>query len=191
MKKYTKEELADVLALHRKWLFGEDGGSKANLSGADLSGADLSEAYLSGADLSGANLSEADLSGADLSEAYLSGADLSGADLSGADLPAPGCVLVASWYECSDALTTELMRWDAANHPDPTAFDRWVAGGPCPYNNVKVQRAANFAEKKHLWKHGRMLLPYWLMIMVLKEKCRGFEEVEIPEEFRSTEEGGK
>lgn len=97
----TQEELAKILELHKKWLNGEEGGERANLSGADLrwanlSGAnlrwaDLSGAYLSSADLSRANLSSADLSGADLSGAdlrwaYLSSADLSGANLSSADL---------------------------------------------------------------------------------------------------------
>ena len=86
----TKDNLPHILAEHRKWLRGE-GGSRADLSGAELSRADLSGANLSGAELSraylsGANLSGADLSGADLSGAYLSGADLSGANLSGAHL---------------------------------------------------------------------------------------------------------
>ena len=79
-------DLKLVLELHGKWLRGEAGGSRANLSRANLSGADLSRANLSRADLSWANLSGADLSGADLSWADLSGANLSRADLSGADL---------------------------------------------------------------------------------------------------------
>ena len=70
----TKDELQSIIDLHRKWLYGKEGGKRADLSCADLSCADLSGAYLSGADLSGADLSCADLSGA-----YLSGADLSGA----------------------------------------------------------------------------------------------------------------
>jgi hypothetical protein len=106
MKTYTKEELAQILDSHKKWLNGDFSGSLANLSGANLSranlslanlsganlslanlsGANLSLANLSGADLSGANLSRANLSGANLSLANLSGADLSGANLSGADL---------------------------------------------------------------------------------------------------------
>jgi hypothetical protein len=74
-------ELQEILRLHRMWLRGEDGGARA-----DISGADLREADFSWASLSRANLSEADLSGANLSEANLSEADLSGADLSGADI---------------------------------------------------------------------------------------------------------
>ena len=43
------KEITEILKLHKMWLNNEDGGEKA-----DLSGADLSEANLSGADLSGA-----------------------------------------------------------------------------------------------------------------------------------------
>jgi Pentapeptide repeats (8 copies) len=76
----VKNNIADTLANHKRWLTG-NGGEKANLSRADLS-----EANLSGANLSGANLSWANLSRADLSEANLSGANLSWANLSRADL---------------------------------------------------------------------------------------------------------
>lgn len=44
MKTYTKSELADILDKHAKWLRGEDGGERADLSEAYLSGADLSRA---------------------------------------------------------------------------------------------------------------------------------------------------
>ena len=84
-------KLKDILDKHLKWLRGEDGGERADLSWADLSranlyGANLSWANLSRANLFGANLSWADLSRANLSGANLSGADLSWADLSGANL---------------------------------------------------------------------------------------------------------
>ena len=72
-KKYSAEELKEIIELHRKYLLGKGGGKQANLSRANLS-----RAYLSGADLSGAYLSGADLSGADLSGADLSGANLHG-----------------------------------------------------------------------------------------------------------------
>ena len=81
-----KQELKNILDKHLKWLRGENGGKRANLSRADLSRANLSRADLSGADLSRANLFGANLSRANLSRADLSGADLFGADLSGADL---------------------------------------------------------------------------------------------------------
>ena len=76
MKRYTPEELAEVLRLHKLWLDDEEGGYMADLSGANLSRANLS----------GANLSRANLSGADLYMANLSGANLYMADLSGANL---------------------------------------------------------------------------------------------------------
>ncbi len=84
------EKLKEICLKHIKWINDEDGGERANLSGADLfganlSGADLSRANLSGVDLSRANLSRANLSGADLSRANLFGADLFGADLFGAN----------------------------------------------------------------------------------------------------------
>lgn len=74
-----QQKLNEILEKHKKWLCGEEGGEKANLSGADLSGADLigadlSTAYLIGADLSGATLYSANLSGANLSGAILNDA---------------------------------------------------------------------------------------------------------------------
>jgi hypothetical protein len=86
MKKYTVDELEGIISKHLKWLTGEEGGERANLSNADLSGADLRYADLSCAGLRLADLRYADLSGADLSNANLSNADLRYADLSGADL---------------------------------------------------------------------------------------------------------
>ena len=91
MKKYTTEELQAILAKHKAWLNDEDGGERADLSGANLSSADLSSANLSyanlrGANLSDANLRDADLSDADLRDANLSDANLSDANLSGANL---------------------------------------------------------------------------------------------------------
>ena len=80
-----KQELKAILGKHLKWLRGEDGGERANLSGAYLSGAYLFEANLSEADLSEANLSGAYLFEADLSEANLSRANLSRANLSRAN----------------------------------------------------------------------------------------------------------
>jgi len=104
MKSYTTEELKEVLAKHRKWVFSEDGGSRAYLSGANLSGANLSGANLSGANLSGANLRCADLSGA-----YLSGANLSGAYLSGA-VHAWAQVAFKGHGECGRMLTAVIYK---------------------------------------------------------------------------------
>ena len=85
----NKEQLQEILKLHKMWLEDQEGRIRANLSGAnlrgaylrgvDLRGVDLRGAYLRGVDLRGANLSNADLSGVDLRGANLSNADLSGA----------------------------------------------------------------------------------------------------------------
>ena len=83
--KSKAEELAEVLARHKKWLRGEKDGKRADFRGADLSRADLSRADLRWANLIGADLRGANLIGADLSRADLRGADLRGADLSEAD----------------------------------------------------------------------------------------------------------
>jgi hypothetical protein len=80
------EEVSTILAAHKKWLGDEEGGSHADLRGANLSGANLRNADLSGANLSGADLSGADLRGANLRNADLRGANLSGANLRGANL---------------------------------------------------------------------------------------------------------
>ncbi len=86
----TPTEPAEVIEAHRLWMAGE-GGSRADLSGADLRGADLSDANLRGADLSyanlrGADLYDANLRGANLRYAILSYADMSYANLSDANL---------------------------------------------------------------------------------------------------------
>ena len=83
-------DLKKILDEHLLWLNGE-GGSCANLFGANLRGANLSDADLRcanlfGADLRGANLSDADLRGANLSDADLRCANLSDADLRCANL---------------------------------------------------------------------------------------------------------
>ncbi len=152
--------------------------SGANLRDADLSDANLRDADLSGADLSGANLRGANLSGANLRYADLSGADLSGANLSGADLPSPTMVLLAGWGAVSPSLCRDLMAYDAACHPDPSAFTRWAKGeSGCPYSDVKVQRAAVFSEKKEHWDEtATMRRPFDLMVGVLAEKCPPWSE---------------
>ena len=81
-----EQELKNILDKHFKWLRGENGGKRANLSRADLSGANLSRANLFGANLSRADLSRANLSRADLSGANLFGANLFRANLFGANL---------------------------------------------------------------------------------------------------------
>ena len=46
MNTYTKNQLDDILKKHKKWLYSEKGGEKANLSSADLSSAVTDKKYL-------------------------------------------------------------------------------------------------------------------------------------------------
>ena len=99
-------DLKKILDEHLLWLNGE-GGSRADLRGANLFGANLSDA-----DLRGANLSDADLRGANLSCANLRGADLSGADLSCANLR--GANLSGADLSCANlrGASMDQMIWD-------------------------------------------------------------------------------
>ena len=76
MKTFTQSELNEILAKHKKWLNGEDGGEQANLRSANLRYADLSSANLRYVNLSYADLRYADLRSADLRSANLRHADL-------------------------------------------------------------------------------------------------------------------
>jgi uncharacterized protein YjbI with pentapeptide repeats len=57
----TREQLADILALHRKYWYGEEGGVRADLGDANLRDANLRDANLGDADLGGADLRDANL----------------------------------------------------------------------------------------------------------------------------------
>ena len=46
MRIITKEQLAEILSKHKRWIMNEDGGEQADLRNADLSNADLSYADL-------------------------------------------------------------------------------------------------------------------------------------------------
>jgi hypothetical protein len=172
-----------VLALLLSAIFSGADLYGANLRGANLYGADLCGANLRGADLYGANLYGADLCGANLYSA-----NLYGANLYGADLPSPSIVLVASWGEVTDALTTDLMNYDASCHPDPDLFTKWSQGGSCPYTSVKIERACWFKEKKHLYNpQAPLCRPYDLMMRLLTEKCPPWKEEkhkEFQEKFK-------
>ena len=62
----TKTEIDNILKKHAAWLRGEDGGERANLTGANLTGANLTDASLTDADLTDASLTRADLTRANL-----------------------------------------------------------------------------------------------------------------------------
>ena len=83
--------LKEVLELHKKWLEGEEGGERGDLSSENLRDIDFSNSDLEGAilintDLTDVNLSDANLRSTDLSYADLSYADLKYANLSYAKL---------------------------------------------------------------------------------------------------------
>ena len=110
-------DLKKILDEHLLWLNGE-GGSCANLFGANLRGANLSDAdlrcaNLSDADLSCANLRNADLRGANLSDADLRCANLSNADLFGANLR--GANLSDANLRNADLRNADLCRADLSN----------------------------------------------------------------------------
>lgn len=152
----NKAGLEKILGSHSKWLRGKAGGRRANLR----------DAYLGDANLRDANLRDADLTGANLT-----GANLGGADLADANLPSPTMMLLANWGGLSENLTRHLMRYDAANHPKPKAFDKWAVGGECPYSGIKIARAANFIENREWYTPGPAKSAYWLMVRVIREKC--------------------
>jgi hypothetical protein len=77
MTTYAADDLKRILELHRKWYYGEEGGTRADLTGADLTDADLTGAVLTRADLTRADLTRADLTRADLTDADLTDAVLS------------------------------------------------------------------------------------------------------------------
>ena len=79
-------------------------------------------------------------------------------------------MLLAYWGDVSDNLCADLMMYDASCHPDQNAFDKWAAGGECPYANALVQRACNFIERKELWGKGKFRKPFALMLRLFKEK---------------------
>jgi hypothetical protein len=64
----TKEQLAEILRLHRAYFRGEAEGRRADLRGADLRGANLYDANLYGANLYDADLGGANLRGANLGD---------------------------------------------------------------------------------------------------------------------------
>lgn len=82
----TQAELSKILEKHRKWLVGEAGGQRADLSwtdlrGAELSGVDLRRSVMIGADMRCAILTEAKLVGANMCGTNLSRAEMAGADM--------------------------------------------------------------------------------------------------------------
>ena len=69
MRKIDKDELKTILKKHMMWLNGEDGGERADMSGADMSGAVMKGTDMRGAVMRWADMRWADISGADMSGA--------------------------------------------------------------------------------------------------------------------------
>jgi uncharacterized protein YjbI with pentapeptide repeats len=95
MKKFTVDEITEILRKHMLWRVNKEGGVRADLSGANLRDANMYEAELRDAnlckaDLAGAILVSADLYGANMHNADLRGVDLRKADLRLADLRGAG-----------------------------------------------------------------------------------------------------
>lgn len=86
MKKISQAELDVILEKHKRWLKGEKGGKKANLSYLDLSHTDLNNICLANANLCHVNLEYSNLNGANLRLSDLGYANLEHSDLSHVDL---------------------------------------------------------------------------------------------------------
>ncbi|HAA4979825.1 TPA_asm: hypothetical protein GET13_10655 [Listeria monocytogenes] len=149
-----QEELDIILENHGKWLLNE-GGERADLTGADLRHTNLSNAVLTGADLTHANLSNADLTGADLrhtnlTNAVLTGADLTHANLSNADLTG------------ADLRHTNLTNADLSNANLTNAVLTWVnwqdvRGLTVVAVQVDTTRKNNqiaYIKELHIWTTG-------------------------------------
>jgi len=105
----TQQEIQAVLDEHGKWLRSEEGGVRANLTGAELSCANLSCANLYGANLRYTNLTGANLRYTNLTGANLTGANLTGANLSCAvNAPLTASVSWTDHGECGRVLMVML-----------------------------------------------------------------------------------
>lgn len=139
----SPEEFQEVALDHALWQRGE-GGSRADLAGANLAGADLRGVNVRGADLAGAKLTGAHLSSADLGGANLTGVDLTGADLEcavliGANLTAAtltGADLSYASLDIADLRHTTL--WGTRGNMfeiKSLQFERW----PITYTSDRMQ----------------------------------------------------
>lgn len=100
MRKFTSDELQQVLHDHAQWLKSRGKSGKR---------ADLRNASLRNASLLGADLRNADLSGASLLGASLSGASLSGASGLFAPMACPSDGAFIGWKKCRDDLIVKLL----------------------------------------------------------------------------------
>ena len=124
-----QEELNSIVELHRKWLYNEEGGKRADLSFENLRGADLCGANLRDADLRGADLRDADLCGANLYDANLRDADLCDADLCGADLRGAknGGLAAAMTVVCPEGAIIGWKKLDAVDENRCMTYKKVIA----------------------------------------------------------------
>lgn len=148
---------------------------RANLEGANAKKANFKGAILYHANLSDANFNYTNLTGADLRNSHIYATSFFKANLKHARLPSALVFLQASWYsdKLPNSLIQDLMNFDAQNHPNPQAFDGWGAGGPCPMNDVKLDRAIPFfGENRQLWCPNRTVKsPFELLKELIKATC--------------------
>jgi uncharacterized protein YjbI with pentapeptide repeats len=152
---------------------------ESNLKGASLRGANLQSAELVKANLKGADLRNTDLRNTDLCNCDLEGADLRGARLKGANLSEanvkdvrwsiPEEILLASWPYISTELTLELMRYEAAHHPNPDALVQWFSGGSSPEDGF--ERVADYTPDPGSWRPGPSLPAQVLVQRLIDERC--------------------
>ena len=84
-------------------------------------------------------------------------------------------LLLCHWNTVSDNLCTELMRYDAENHPRPELFEDWANGDICPYGRG-FSRCAIFHEKKELYIAGTAKTARELVLLLFREKNIKFSE---------------
>src|SRR5215472_8424674 len=114
LRRVSREELVQILTVHRRYLETNRGQRKrGNLAATDLAGHDFSDAVLRRMKLDHALLRSANLAGADLQHACLTRADLGGARLSGANLEGAdleGAILIAADLEFAVMKKTVLRQ---------------------------------------------------------------------------------
>ena len=142
-----QKELNAVLEAHLKWLRYEDGGIRADLSGAHLRYVNL---YM--ADLSGANLYGADIHGANLCEANLCSADLRGTNLYGTNL----CGAVLREANLNGAKLYEANLYGADLHGADLSNAYGIPPIACP------ETGSFIGYKKAYYKDGRT----WTMLII-------------------------
>jgi uncharacterized protein YjbI with pentapeptide repeats len=96
MTQPTITVVADAIANHGLWRYGEPGGTRANLARMDLTGMDLTGVDLAAANLGAVNLARATLTGGSFGGASFNGADLRDADASNA------------WFVAADFTAADL-----------------------------------------------------------------------------------